>query len=74
MQRNAGIFRVRQTVQSTSAGLYPRSHGSLGQPVFFHCGLDLIGKDLLNRKLLALAKNAFIAGKIVERTAVARSP
>jgi hypothetical protein len=66
VQRNSGILRIEQPVQRSAAGLHAFSHSRFAEMVFFHRGLDLIGKDLLERLLLALFQNALRRQEVVK--------
>src|ERR1700690_670184 len=67
VQGDTGVVGIEQPVERASAGLHAGRHGRLGEPILFHCGLDLIGEDLLDGLFLALPENSLFRKESVER-------
>src|ERR1035438_6802046 len=65
--RHARILGVQQAIERAPAGLHPLRHCRLGKTLFLHCGLDLVGQNLLQRLFLARLQNAFLEQEAIER-------
>jgi len=66
LERDRLIGRVEQAVEGSAAGVHAARHLGLGQVLFFHQLLDLIGDDTLDRHRFGFCKQAFFGQKIIE--------
>jgi len=66
VQRDARIPGIEEAIKSPAACLHARCHGSFCEAILFHCGLDLIGEDLLNSLLLTFAKYPLFGQESIE--------
>lgn len=60
------VLRIKEPVESSSAGVHPAGNLSFGDTLFLHGGFDMAGDNTLDRVRAGLVMDAFFTKPAIE--------